>query len=155
MTNNYVLTSIMESLGLDKVAVLKAYKLVDKKITSDDVDDILRDEKDEKFILLSDEGFELFLNGLIVYKRGPSDKKAKKQKIYFSNNIVLKKLKIALDLKDEDIIQIFENDGLEITKSQLTAYFRRDGHVNYRKCSDALLKRFINGCKEYKGKTKI
>lgn len=150
MTNNYTLKSIMTAIDLDKVAVLKAYKLVDKKITQDDVDDILRDEDDEKFILLSDEGFELFLNGLIAYKRGPSDKKAKKQKIYFSNNIVLKKLKIALDLKDEDIVQIFANDGLEITKSQLSAYFRRDGHINYRKCSDILLKRFIKGCNNYK-----
>jgi len=147
MTNNYVLSSIMNSLKLDKVDILKSYKLVDKKITQDDVDDILREPSDEKFILLSDEGFELFLNGFIAYKRGPSDKKAKKQKIYFSNNIILKKLKIALDLKDEDIIAIFKNDGLEITKSQLTAYFRRDGHINYRKCSDSLLKRFINGLK--------
>jgi len=148
MTNNYILSSIMDSVKLSKVDILKAYKLVDKKITQDDVDDILREPSDEKFILLSNEGFELFLNGLITYKRGPSDKKAKKQKIYFSNNIILKKLKIALDLKDEDIIAIFENDGLEITKSQLTAYFRRDGHINYRKCSDSLFKRFIKGLKK-------
>ena len=147
MTNNYVLSLLMNSLKLDKVDILKSYKLADKKITQDDVDDILREPSDEKFILLSDEGFELFLNGFIVYKRGPSDKKGKKQKIYFSNNIILKKLKIALNLKDEDIVAIFENDGLEITKSQLTAYFRRDGHINYRKCSDSLLKRFINGLK--------
>ena len=147
MTNNYILSSIMDSLKLDKVDILKSYKLADKKITQDDVDDILREPSDEKFILLSNEGFELFLNGFISYKRGPSDKKAKKQKIYFSNNIILKKLKIALDLKDEDIIAIFEKDGLEITKSQLTAYFRRDGHINYRKCSDSLMKRFINGLK--------
>ncbi len=145
MTNNYILSSMMNSLKLDKIDILKAYKLVDKKITQDDVDDILREPSDEKFILLSDEGFELFLNGFIAYKRGPSDKKVKKKKIYFSNNIILKKLKIALDLKDEDIIKIFANDGLEITKSQLSAYFRRDGHINYRKCSDVLLKRFIKG----------
>ena len=145
MTNNYILSTIMNSLKLNKVDILKSYKLADKKITQDDVDDILREPSDEKFILLSDEGFELFLNGFISYKRGPSDKKRKKQKIYFSNNIILKKLKIALDLKDEDIITIFENDGLEITKSQLTSYFRRDGHINYRKCSDSLLKRFIKG----------
>ena len=145
MTNNYILTSLMASLKLDKVDILKAYKLVDKKITQDDVDDILREPSDEKFILLNNEGFGLFLNGFIVYKRGPSNKKAKKQKIYFSNNIILKKLKIALDLKDEDIIEIFKNDGLDITKSQLSAYFRRDGHINYRKCNNSLLKRFIKG----------
>ncbi len=147
MTNNYKLSLLMNSLKLSKTDILKSYKLVDKKITQDDVDDILREPSDEKFVLLSDEGFEMFLNGFIIYKRGPSDKKAKKQKIYFSNNIILKKLKIALNLKDEDIIKIFEKDGLEITKSQLTAYFRRDGHINYRKCSDSLLKRFINGLK--------
>ena len=147
MTNNYILTSIMNSLKLDKTDILKSYRFADKKITKEDVDDILREHSDEKFILLSDEGFEMFLNGFIIYKRGPSDKKTKKQKIYFSNNIILKKLKIALDLKDEDIVAIFARDGLEITKSQLSAYFRRDGHINYRKCSDSLLKRFISGCK--------
>lgn len=148
MTNNYTLKTLIDSLNLTKTDVLKAYKLVDKKINQDDVDDILRNEDDAKFILLSDEGFELFLDGLIALKRGPSDKKkGKKQKIYFSNNIILKKLKIALNLQDEDLIRVFANDDLETTKSQLSAYFRRDGHINYRKCSDALLKRFFKGLK--------
>jgi len=147
MENNFILKSIMEAFDLNKVDVLKSYKLIDKKVTQEDVDDILTDKNDEKFILLSDEGLELFLNGFIVYKRGPSDKKGKLQKVELSNNLILKKLKIAYNLKDEDLIEIFANDGLEITKSQLTAYFRREGHQNYRKCSDALLKRFLNGCK--------
>ena len=147
MENNYILKKMMEALSLTKVDVLKSYKLVDKKITQEDVDDILTDKTDEKFVLLSDEGLELFLNGFIAYKRGPSDKKGKSKKVEFSNNLILKKLKIALNLKDEDLIAIFANDGLEITKSQLTAYCRREGHQNYRKCSDALLKRFLNGCK--------
>ncbi len=145
MTNNYTLKSIMTSLKLDKVDILKSYKLADKKITKEDVDDILCEPSDEKFILLSDEGFELFLNGFILFKRGASDKNQKRKKVEFSNNMILKKLKIALNLKDEDIIEIFKNDNLEITKSQLSAYFRRDGHINYKKCSDSLLKRFIKG----------
>ena len=147
MENNFILKSIMEAFDLNKVDVLKSYKLIDKKVTQEDVDDILTDKNDEKFVLLSDEGLELFLNGFIVYKRGPSDKKGKPKKVELSNNLILKKLKIAYNLKDEDLIEIFANDGLEITKSQLTAYFRREGHQNYRKCSDALLKRFLKGCK--------
>lgn len=146
MTNNYILLLLKRAIDLSDEEILKIYKLVDKKITKDDVDDVLRTENDPKFILLSDEAMMLFLDALIIWRRGKSNKKpSKNQQVYFSNNIVMKKLRIAFDLKDEDVIELFSHVEVSISKSQLSAYFRKAGHENYKKCTDSMLKNFIKG----------
>lgn len=61
------------------------------------------------------------------------------------NNVIIKKLRIALDLKDADMFQIFELSGNAINKSQLSSIFRKEGHKNYRECSDEQLQNFLDG----------
>ena len=150
MQNNQILKLIIKALELEVSEVLKAYKIIDKQITQEDVHDVLREEHDPKFILLSDDGLEIFLNGLIIFKRGPSpSKKPSHAKIALTNNAILKKLKIALDLKDDTIIEVFAKDDTTLSKYQLSAFFRREGHTNYRVCSDAVLRSFIYGYGKY------
>jgi uncharacterized protein YehS (DUF1456 family) len=67
-----------------------------------------------------------------------------------TNNDVIKKLRIALDLKEIDMTEIFEHSGYEINKSELSGIFRKEGHKNYRECSDTLLNHFLNGYIIYK-----
>ncbi|MBN1634984.1 MAG: DUF1456 family protein [Deltaproteobacteria bacterium] len=62
-----------------------------------------------------------------------------------TNNDTLKKLRIALNLKDTDIIEILKLADFEITKSELSALFRKEGHKNYKECGDQILRRFLNG----------
>ncbi len=62
-----------------------------------------------------------------------------------TNNEIIKKLRIALDLKEIDMIEIFEMSGYEIKKSELSGVFRKEGHKNYKVCSDLLLNHFLNG----------
>jgi len=146
MTNNYLLKSIQKEVKLNTVEILKIYKLIDKKVTTADVEDILRDEHDEKYIQLSNDGFLLFLDAFITYKRGSSDKK--NLKIDLTNNTILKKLRVAFSLKDDDMIRVFASCGVNFSKSELTPYFRSEKHKNYRHCSDSLLKSFISGLGE-------
>ena len=61
------------------------------------------------------------------------------------NNDVLKKLRVALKLKDTDIIDILKLVDYEITKSQLSALFRKEDHDNYIVCKDQILRKFLNG----------
>ncbi len=61
------------------------------------------------------------------------------------NNTILKKLRVALELKDTDIIDILKLSDFEITKSQLSALFRKEDHKNYIECQDQILRRFLNG----------
>lgn len=62
-----------------------------------------------------------------------------------TNNDILKKLRVALELKDDDIINILKLVDFEISKTELGAIFRRDDHPNYRPCGDQLLRNFLNG----------
>jgi len=61
------------------------------------------------------------------------------------NNDVIKKLRVALHLRDDEIVQILKLVDYEITKSELSAVFRKDDHPNYKPCGDQLLRNFLNG----------
>ena len=67
-----------------------------------------------------------------------------------TNNDILKKLRVALNLKDDDIIQILKLCDFEIGKTELSSFFRKDDHPNYRPCGDQLLRNFLNGLIIYK-----
>ncbi len=62
-----------------------------------------------------------------------------------TNNTILKKLRIALELKDTDILEILQLADFEVSKSELSALFRKEDHKNYKECGDQLLRRFLNG----------
>ncbi|MHC1703143.1 MAG: DUF1456 family protein [Tenuifilaceae bacterium] len=62
-----------------------------------------------------------------------------------SNNDVIKKLRVALHLRDDEIIKILKLVDFEITKTELSAVFRKDDHPNYKPCGDQLLRNFLNG----------
>ncbi|MBE9504644.1 MAG: DUF1456 family protein [Proteobacteria bacterium] len=61
------------------------------------------------------------------------------------NNTILKKLRIALELKDTDIIEILKLADFEISKSELSALFRKEDHKNYKECGDQILRYFLDG----------
>ncbi|HEY6159782.1 MAG TPA: DUF1456 family protein [Bacteroidia bacterium] len=67
-----------------------------------------------------------------------------------TNNDIFKKIRVALALKDEDIIEILKLVDFEVTKSELSAIFRKEGHPNYVPCGDQLLRNFLNGLIIYK-----
>ena len=62
-----------------------------------------------------------------------------------SNNDVLKKLRVALHLRDDDIIQILNLVDFNISKGELGAFFRKEDHPNYKECGDQILRNFLNG----------
>jgi len=62
-----------------------------------------------------------------------------------TNNDILKKLRVALKLRDDDIIEILALVNFKATKSELGAFFRKDDHPNYMECGDQLLRNFLDG----------
>ncbi|MFA5207004.1 MAG: DUF1456 family protein [Lentisphaeria bacterium] len=91
---------------------------------------------------------ECFLNGLIIHRRGRkagAPEPVKNPDALLTNNDILKKLRIALDLHEEEMLAILQQTGLEITKYDLSDLFRKDGHKHYKDCSDALLGLFLKG----------
>lgn len=87
-----------------------------------------------------------FLDGLIYYKRGKSKKHPPRPiKTPITNNIVLKKLRVAFKLREKNMHDILEQGGFSISKHEMSALFRRKGHDNYRECGDQILRYFLKG----------
>ena len=93
----------------------------------------------------SDKELAAFLNGLISDKRGKRDEAQPKPEKRLNNNIILRKLKIALNLQDEEILHILELAALPMSKHELSAFFRKPDHKNYRSCKDQILRNFLKG----------
>lgn len=70
--------------------------------------------------------------------------------MHMSNNDVMKKLRVALSLRDDDIVEILKLVNFAITKTELSAIFRNEEHPNYKPCGDQFLRNFLNGLVIYK-----
>ena len=78
-----------------------------------------------------------FLNGLVTYKRGKDESRPPQPvELPVTNNTVLKKIRVAFELKDDDLIALLAEDRAEVSKGELGAFFRRPDHRNYRECGD-------------------
>lgn len=71
-----------------------------------------------------------------------------------TNNDIFKKLRVALALKDDDIVEILKLVDFKISKSELSAFFRNEDHPNYKNCGDQILRNFLNGMVLYLRGTK-
>jgi uncharacterized protein YehS (DUF1456 family) len=65
------------------------------------------------------------------------------------NNMILKKLRIALELKEEDLMAIMKLAGVELSSHELSALFRKKEHKNYKPCMDQFLRNFLAGLAKY------
>ncbi|HIP61237.1 MAG TPA: DUF1456 family protein [Sulfurovum sp.] len=145
MKTNDILYKIKEALNLTTEDMLEAYKLANYSMEAEKLDSLLQREGDTGFVLCSYEELGMFLDGLVVLKRGPSPKKSTKDTVALSNNLILKKLRIALELKEAETEIVFGLGEVQLSKQQLSSLFRKEGHKNYRECSDELLMVFLDG----------
>lgn len=149
MLNNDILRRLRYALNLKDKTMVEIFKIGKYNLTQDEVVNLLKKEEEESFIKCNNKCLENFLDGLIIYKRGelPADKKIEPVKITKNNinNIIFKKLRIALSLKSEDILEILKLANLEISSSELSAIFRNEGHKNYKECGDRYLRNFLKG----------
>ena len=111
-----------------------------------DVAALLKKEDEPGYVLCGDLVMAQFLNGLIVYKRGKDESRPPLPlEMPVTNNAILKRLRVAFELKDSDIIALIERCGLRVSKAELGAFFRRPDHRNYRDCGDQFLRNLLRG----------
>ena len=150
MLTNELLYRIKKSLKLSLGDMMRIYHLSEYDMNEEHLEHLLKKQQNDEFELCTYEELGIFLDGLITYKRGESTNKKKTNEIVvLSNNLVLKKLRIALELKEPEIEIIFGLSGVELSKQNLSSLFRKDGHKNYKACSDELLLAFIDGLSEF------
>lgn len=149
MKTNDILYKIHKALNLSQEEMMEAYKLADYKMDATHLDSLLKRRQDEGSKLCSYEELGVFLDGFVILKRGPSPKKANDEIVELTNNLILKKLRIALELKEAETEIIFSLGEAELSKQQLASLFRKEGHKNFKTCSDELLMAFLDGMDEF------
>ncbi len=152
MNNNDILIKLRYALDIKSSDMVEIFKLGGIELTGGEVDMMLSESNNENKKCEYSE-LESFLNGFIIFKRGKRDPKpGQPEKPVLSikngksvNNVILKKLKIALSLSSEDMLDIFEEAGAALSKGELSNFFRKEGHKHYKACSDKYLMAFLNG----------
>lgn len=139
-------------LGGVELSKEEVLKVLTKTPESDDEDNdsIWAEQENEDYIKADDHLFESFLNGFIIFKRGRQDPKPGQPEMPAltnerSNNLLLKKVKIALQLNSEDMLEIWDLAGVTVTRGEMGALLRKVGHKNYKECGDRYARNFLKG----------
>ncbi len=145
MTNNDVLRRIRYTFDFSDSKMIAIFGLADLQVTRGEISNWLKKDDDPAFQECSDTQLAIFLNGLINDKRGKKDGPQHEPEKRLTNNIIFMKLKIALNLKAEDVLEILGLADFHLSKHELSAFFRRPDHKHYRACKDQILRNFLKG----------
>jgi uncharacterized protein YehS (DUF1456 family) len=145
MTNNDILRRIRYIFDFDDSKMIAIFGLAEHQVTRGQISDWLKKDDDPACQECSDTQLAIFLNGLINDKRGKKKGPQPEPEKRLTNNIIFMKLKIALNLKAEDVLEIMDLADLHISKHELSAFFRRPGHKHFRDCQNQILRNFLKG----------
>lgn len=165
MNNNERLMRLKNALNIDDAGMIEIFKLGYMEFSTEEINKMClvayenySDEEKAAVKVCENDIFEAFLNGFIILKRGENESdKGKPRPLMLGekdrknvNNVLLKKMKIALSLTNDDLIDIFESVGTTTSNRELSPIFRKEGHKHYKKCSDAFALAFIDGIRKLK-----
>ena len=125
--------------------MIKIFSLAELEVTRAEVSDWLKRDDDPEAKPISDFKLAVFLNGLINYKRGKKEGSQPVPESRLTNNQIIRKIKIALQLQTEDIIEILALAGRDMSKHEISAFFRKPDQHQYRLCRDQVLRNFLQG----------
>jgi len=152
MNNNDILRSLRFTFDFNDDKMIEIFGLANVEVTRSQVCDWLKPEEDEERKSIVDSYLSAFLNGFIILKRGKQEGKEVVNEKRLNNNQVLRKLKVALQLKDQDILDILMLCDFNLSKHELSAFFRKPDQSKFRMCKDQVLRKFIFGLKKkYRG----
>ncbi len=145
MKNNDVLRRIRYTFDYSDSKMINLFKLADYDVTREQISNWLKKEDDLDFQNIPDKQLALFLNGLINDRRGKKEGEQPIPEKKLNNNIIFRKLRIALNLKDQDILEILKLSDFELSKHELSAFFRKPTQSQYRECKDQVIRNFLYG----------
>ena len=161
MDNNDILIRLRYALDIKDADMVEVFRLGGLEVTKETVQQMLKNPKKDDAAAPSGDDqlacdnatLESFLNGLITSQRGkpqakPGEPEPKPEFLLNNgnvNNLLLKKVKIALTLTNEDMLEILESAGVTVSKSELSAVLRKEGHRNYKPCGDRYARNFLKG----------
>jgi len=145
MISNDILRRLRYAFDMNDSKVIALFSLADMEVTRAQISNWLKKEDDPAYVQCTDTELAVFLNGFINDKRGKKNENQPQSEKRLTNNIIFRKLRIALSLKDEDILDILKLVNYRLSKHELSAFFRKPDHRQYRDCKDQILRNFLHG----------
>lgn len=145
MTNTDILRRLRYTFNFNDAQIIELFAFGNLEVTRGTISEWLKKEEDTTHAPINDEQLAHFLNGLINKNRGKKEGVELIAEKKLNNNIIFRKLKIALNLQDEAILETLELVDFKISKHELSAFFRNPSHEKYRVCKDQILRNFIHG----------
>ena len=145
MDNNDIFRRLRFIFDFTDDQMMRLFALADCPVSRSEVSDWLKKEDHESFVPLPDLYLAIFLNGFINYKRGKREGPQSKPENTLNNNIIMRKLKIALSLKTEEMLEIFTLADFRLSPHEISAIFRNPKQRQYRVCKDQFLRNFLIG----------
>lgn len=155
MNNNDILRRIRYAFDFNDTKMMALFASGGQEVTRAEISDWLKKDDNPDQKSLYDKQLAVFLNGLINDKRGKREGEQPKPEKTLNNNIIFRKLRIALNLKDDDIIAIYDLVDMIISKHEISAIFRKPTQRQFRPCKDQFLRNFLHGMQlKYRGDKK-
>ena len=145
MTNNDILRQLRYTFDFSDDKMMEIFTLGEMKTNRAQVSAWLKKMEDPDFLEMIDEELAIFLNGFIVLNRGKKEGPSPSPEQFLNNNAILKKIKIALNFKTEDIIDVFSLLKIDISEHEVTAFLRNYKQSQYRAFNDQYLRNFLHG----------
>jgi len=145
MTNNDVLRRLRYTFDITDSQMIKMFADAGKEVNRSEISNWMKKEEDPAYVNLVDKSLSYFLNGFIIFRRGKKEGPLPIAESKLNNNIILRKLKIALDLKDEDILELLGYADFRLSRHELSAFFRKPTQSKFRKCKDQVIRNFLHG----------
>ncbi len=145
MKNNDIIRRVRYIFDFSDSKMISIFGSADLTVTRAEISDWLKKEEDPAFQTCNDVTLATFLNGLINEKRGKKDGEQPVPEKRLNNNKIFNKLKIALNLKADEVLEILASADFIISKSELSAFFRKPSHKNFVECKDQIIRLFLKG----------
>ena len=152
MTNNSIFRRIRFIYDFSDQQMIDIFALTDVMVTRSDVSDWLKKEDHEEYLDINDEMLSIFLNGFIILKRGRKDGPLPVPEKRLTNNLIFRKMRIGLNLIDEDIIQILALAEMKMSKHELSAFFRSPTQRQYVECNNQVIRNFFQVLEKKEGR---
>jgi uncharacterized protein YehS (DUF1456 family) len=148
MNHNDVLRRVRFALRIDDTAAINIFKLAGYKMDIEYLKANMKKEEEAGFLPCRDSVMAMFLDGLIIKMRGaqsdaPPPQLARGE--FLSNNEILRKLRIALSFRDDDMLEVMKLGNFNMSKGEMSAFFRKPDHRNFKPCGDQVLRYFLLG----------
>lgn len=158
MMHNDVLRRIRYALQINDESAISIFKLVDYDMDKEYMRSIMKKEEESGYLPCRDKILSLFLDGLIIKNRGKQEGVEPivltgSQRL--SNNEILRKIRIAMSYRDEDMINTLKLANFRLSKGELSALFRKPDHRNFKEAGDQVVRNLLQGMvKKYRPDSK-